>query len=315
LESVSPERIRDELFRILEGQNPAGCIRALDLLGALEVILPELSVMKGVSQPAPHQQDVWGHVMTILGTLESVLAILDNGSHMEAGENLLNGLLSMRIGRYRNEISAQLCSHLAGQRTLRGLLFLAALYHNVAKPHTQNIDEEGQLRFWDHDQQGAEIAGERARHLALSNEEITRLETIIRNHMRILFHINRLEKDGKLPSRRAIYRFFHDAGQAGVDLCLLALADIRATYQLTLSKETWEVALEVVRLLLDNWYEKPFESVAPPPLLDGDDLMKECQLVQGPKIGELLEAIREAQAMGEVSTREQALALARSKLG
>lgn len=315
LAGVSAERVRDELFRILEGKNPSACLQALDMLGALAVILPELSAMKGVPQPAPHQQDVWGHVMTILSTLDSVLGILSQENQAGEGENLYDGLLKLRIGIYHKEISGQMGSLLAGARSQRGLLFLAALFHDVAKPQTRKVDEAGQLRFWDHDQQGAELVGERARLLALSNNEITRLQTIIRNHMRILFHISRLEKDGKSPSRRAIYRFFRDTGQAGVDLCLLALADLRATYGPTLPQKTWMAALDVTLLLLENWFEKPAESIAPPPLLDGNDLMAECHLEPGPRIGELLEAIREAQAMGEVSTREQAFALARKLLG
>jgi poly(A) polymerase len=194
------------------------------------------------------------------------------------------------------------------------LLFLAALYHDIGKPQTRKVDEQGQQRFWDHDQQGAEMAVKRARLLALSNEEVSRLETIIRNHMRILFHANRLLKDGKPPSRRAIYRFFRDSGPAGVDLCLLALADLRATYEHTLPQETWANVLDVVRLLLENWYEKPAESINPPCLVDGNELMEALDLQPGSKVGELLNVIREAQAIGEVQTREQAIIFARSKL-
>jgi hypothetical protein len=70
----------------------------------------------------------------------------------------------------------------------------------------------------------------------------------------------------------------------------------------------------VVRLMLENWFEKPAESITPPALVNGDDLMGELKLQPGRKIGELLEAIREAQAMGEVSTREEALELARKRM-
>jgi hypothetical protein len=132
--------------------------------------------------------------------------------------------------------------------------------------------------------------------------------------MRILFLTNSLLRDGKAPSRRAIYRFFRDTGVAGVDVCLLALADLRATYEETLPQETWAACLEVVRILLENWYEKPAESVVPPSLLDGDDLMRELDLQPGKQIGDLLEMIREAQAMGEVSTAGQALELARDRV-
>jgi putative nucleotidyltransferase with HDIG domain len=314
LVDISAERIRDELFRILEGRAPAACIRALDMLAALPLLLPELSSMKGVSQPSPHLHDVWEHTTALLGKLEAILDTLAPEPNPESSDDLFNGLLILRIGRYREEIAVHLSTPLTASRTQRGLLFLAALYHDIGKPQTRKVDEQGQQRFWDHDQQGAERAGERARLLALSNEEISRLETIIRNHMRILFHTNRLLKDGKPPSRRAIYRFFRDSGPAGVDLCLLALADLRATYEHTLPQETWATALDVVRLLLENWYEKPAESINPPYLVDGNELMEALDLQPGTKVGELLNAIREAQAIGDVQTHEQAIIFARSKL-
>ena len=315
LANISPERLRDELFRILDGREPSACMRALDLLGALERILPELAALKGLDQPAPHVHDGWAHTLAVLSHLDGILSALGPQYDPDKAADLLNGLLVLRIGRYREQLAAHFAEALTPNRSPRGLLFLAALYHDAAKPKTRQTDEEGQLRFWDHDQQGAEMAGARARTLALSNDEIQRLETIVRNHMRILFHINRLVKDGKPPSRRAVYRFFRDTGVSGVDVCLLALADMRATYEQSLPQEAWAACLDVVRTLLENWFEKPGESVAPPPLVDGDDLMRELNLQPGKKIGELLEAIREAQAMGEVSTREAALELARSKLG
>jgi poly(A) polymerase len=314
LAHVSVERLRDELFRMLDGALPATCIRALDLLGALDKVLPELSALKGVEQFPPHVHNVWEHTLSVAAHLESILELLSANYDPEIADDLFNGRLVMKIGRYRRQISEALAQPVTAERSLRSLLFLAAFYHDVAKPQTRMKDEQGQLRFWDHDLQGASVAASRARALALSNDEVQRLEKVIRNHMRILYHTNRLVTNKVTPSRRAIYRFFRDTEAAGVDVCLLALADIRATYEQTLPDETWTACLEVVRLLLDNWYERPTEAVTPPPILDGDDLMQELNLQPGKLIGELLEAIREAQAMGEVTTREQALALARKRI-
>ena len=67
-------------------------------------------------------------------------------------------------------------------------------------------------------------------------------------------------------------------------------------------------------MLLEAWYEKKDQQVSPPPLLDGTDLMRELSLQPGKLIGELLEAVREAQAMGEVTTQAQALEFARKRL-
>ena len=314
LGNISPERTRDELFRLLDGAQPAACLRALDLLGALDKVLPELSALKGVEQTAPHTHDVWEHTLATVSHLESVLAALAPDYNPDKASDLLNGLLVLRIGRYRQQISETFAAPLTADRSLRSLLFLAALYHDVAKPQMKKVDEVGQLRFWDHDQQGSEIAANRARALAMSKDEATRLETVIRNHMRILFHTNRLLREGKPPSRRAVHRFFRDTGPAGVDVCFLTLADMRATYEQTMPLETWAAALDVVRLMLENWFEKPAESIAPIPLVNGDDLMRELNLEPGKIIGELLEALREAQAVGTVSTQEEALCCAREYL-
>ena len=314
LGNVSSERLRDELFRILDGPQPAACLRALDLLGVLDRVLPELSTLKGVEQIPPHVHDVWDHTLAVVSYLESVLAALMPDTNPDKTNDLFKGLLELRIGRYRQQIGEYLSTPLAADRSLRGLLFLAALYHDVAKPQAKKVDEEGQLRFWGHDQQGAEIAAERARLLALSNDEIQRLETIIQNHMRIHFHTNRLMREGKPPSRRAVYRFFRDAGPAGVDICLLTLADLRATYEQTLPQETWAACLDVVRTMLAAWFEKREEQIAPPSLVDGNDLMRELSLQPGPLVGKLLEALREAQAVGTVTTHVEALSYAREYL-
>jgi poly(A) polymerase len=314
LDKPSPERLRDELFKMLEGRQPATAIRALDLLGALPHLLPELSALKGVEQPAPHQYDVWEHTLSALGHLESTLADLAPGYDAEQTSDLFTGLLSLRLGRYREKFAAHFKASINPDRSVRALLFFATLYHDTAKPQSRIIDDEGRTRFWSHDEAGAEIASKRAQAFNLSNDEVRRIKLIVRHHMRIHFHANRLLTQGKDPSRKAIYRFFRDSGEAGVDLVLLGLADTRATYATNLSQETWAACLEVARILLENYWEKPAETVAPPRLLNGDDLMRELDLQPGPQIGQLLESLREAQATGKVSTREQALTLAREQM-
>lgn len=314
LENVSPERLRDELFKMLAGKRPSACLRALDMLGALERVVPEIIAIKGVVQPPPHVHNVWEHSLSVTSHLEDILEVMAPKLDQNKAANLFDGLLSVWIGRYREQISRSMNTPITSDRPLKSLVFLAALYHDAAKPSTQKIDETNQLRFWDHDQVGAELIEKRASQMVLSNDELARLELIIRNHMRIVHHVNRLLNEGKPPSRRAIYRFFRDTGPAGVDICMLALADMRATYENTLPQETWTACLEVVRILLEAWFEKRDEKVYPKPLLDGNDLMRELTLSPGPLIGKLLENIQEAQAMGTVTTRKQAVDLAREKL-
>jgi poly(A) polymerase len=155
---------------------------------------------------------------------------------------------------------------------------------------------------------------QRARTFNLSNDEIERLRIIIKNHLRIHFFAGRLENEKQIPSRKAIYRFFRDCGEAGVDLVLLSLADVRATRAHALTIETWNTYLDVARLLLENYWERPQDVIAPPRLISGTELMNELGLKPGPLVGRLLETIRENQAAGKIENRDQALSFAREEM-
>jgi putative nucleotidyltransferase with HDIG domain len=310
LRSVSPERLRDELFRILDGPNPEACLRALDLLGALAEVLPELPRLKGVEQAAPHIFDAWDHTLGVVQKLGVVLDALRPDYDPDQAASLSLGLAVLRLGRYRQLINAHLNASLNIDRSLRPLLFLAALYHDIAKPQTRQVDELGRVRFFEHEQRGAELVSKRARALHLSNAEVERVTLIVRHHMRPLL----LAQAGDAPTPRAIYRFFRDAGPAGVDICLLSLADVLATYGAALPQAEWARHLNIVRGLLEAWWEHPEESVSPPAVVNGRDLMDVFGLSPGPQIGQLLEAIREAQAIGQVDSRDEALALAKQLL-
>lgn len=92
------------------------------------------------------------------------------------------------------------------------------------------------------------------------------------------------------------YTLFKVSGSGFVGVALLGLARGLAT----------DLIQELMQRYLD-----PEDPVAHPhPLLSGRDLIRDLQLRPGPQIGELLEAIQLAQAQGQVSNRDQALAWA-----
>jgi hypothetical protein len=114
-------------------------------------------------------------------------------------------------------------------------------------------------------------------------------------------------------SRRAVYRFFRDTGDAGVDVLLQALADHRATYPPDAEDDPWSHLMALVARMLSDYWQRPSARVMPAPLIDGYDVQRECGLRPGPQIGQLLETVREAQVSGDVRTREEALALVRER--
>ena len=99
-----------------------------------------------------------------------------------------------------------------------------------------------------------------------------------------------------------------------MDLVLLSLADFRGVRGPNLEQDAWVTYLDIARILLENYWERPEEIIAPPRLLDGHELMKELDLKPGPLVGQLLEAIRENQATGKIENREQAVAFAREEI-
>ncbi len=131
----------------------------------------------------------------------------------------------------------------------------------------RSLDENGRIRNFEHEIHGAEIAGQRAAALHLSNDEVERLKTIVLGHMRPLHLVNLPE----FASPKAIYRFFRGLGAAGIDICLLSMADTLATYGPALPDTLWVKTLETIRSLFNAYWESPVISVAPPPLLNGND--------------------------------------------
>ncbi len=310
LSQVSMERIRDELFRILAGSSPRLGLEIMDRIGALGLVLPEMIALKGVEQSAPHIYDVWTHTLAVANKLSAIFAALSHQYDADTTANLILGLVSLRLGRYRQALEEHLGEQLNPERSLRALLFFAALYHDCGKPASRQVDEQQRVRFFGHEQEGERLAVNRAQELRLSNLEIERVRLVVRHHMRP-FLLGQMEE---LPTRRAVYRFFRDTGAVGVDICILSLADMLATYGPTLKQVDWAHHLDVIRCLLEAWWEHPEEQVSPPALVNGHELMAKLEISPGPSIGQLLEAIRESQAVGMVNTREEALELARNMI-
>ena len=192
--------------------------------------------------------------------------------------------------------------------TRRLLLKLAALLHDIAKPQTRAIDAGGRMRFLGHTKEGAAIAVDILQRLRFSAKEVKLVEIMVRHHLRPT-QISQNE----LPTHRAIYRYFRDTEDAGIDVLFLSLADHLATKGQHLDLAEWQEHAKVVEYVLTRRFEQE-TLVIPPKLASGHDLINIFGMSPGPKIGEVLESVREAQAAGEVTTREEALAYIRDRL-
>ncbi len=303
LTQSSTERVRDELFQMLDTPRPWAAIDAAQRLGVLPYIIPETAAMQGVSQPPPHQYDLWQHTLHVVHNLDTITHVIQPERGDDLTANIQAGAVAFALSHLREKLQDHLAHTWPNKRSHHALLMLAALLHDVGKPAARVVDEEGKLHFWKHEHIGAEIAERRAHTLRLSKEETARLRAIVRHHMRPHW----LSDDPKL-TRRAIYRFWRATGQAGVDVCLLAMADYLATYGTTLDTQAWTHYLETIQTLLEAYLLRKESEVAPPPLLDGRQLIAHFGLSPGPQIGKILASLQEAQVTGEIRSTEEALA-------
>ena len=280
---VAAERVRDELTRLLRLPRTAPAVVQADAWGLVTALFPETGPMRAATQSAPHRFTVWDHSLRALAALDTLLGDL--------------GLLAPHDGRIAGHLEAPL----GGALTRREVLRLAVLLHDVAKPETRSVDPDGRVRFTGHDRLGAERAEAIAARLAWPGRAREVLGRLVRQHLRPM-HLGQL--DSITP--RARYRFFRDLGDEVPDLVCLTIADAAGTD----GRPPDRVYRGDTRALLESLLAGQGEAAraaAAAPLVRGEDVMAAFGLPPGPAVGRLLARAREAQALGLVATREEAL--------
>jgi poly(A) polymerase len=296
---VPGERVREELFRLLKLPGAAGHLRYLDSLGLLPALIPELAEGKGVEQPTAHFWDVFDHSLQTVATIEFLI----RESDWEYGNEDM-----LATAPWSDTIDGHLSREVSSGSNHRVLLKLGALLHDVAKPMTKSVDETGRARFLGHTQQGAALTAAILERMRFSSRETKLVEALVYHHLRPVQMSN-----GEVPTQRAIYRYFRDTGEAGIDILLLALADYLASRGPLVSIDEWRRHCQLMDYILAEHARQQAKTL-PVKLLDGHDIMQTFDLAPGPLIGELLALVNEAYASGELGTREEALGLVRGEL-
>jgi len=298
--TVSGERLREELLRILALPGACEHVRYLDKVSLLTAIIPELQEIKFVEQPKEHYWDVFNHSVEMVATVEFVLR--DQGWQY-ASEDLL------AMMPWTDTIQRHFDEKLSAESTRRTMMKLGALLHDIAKPQTKTVTDAGRTRFIGHTKQGAAAAVDILTRLRFSGKEIDYIESLVYNHLRPV----QMANEG-MPTNKAIYRYFRDTRDAGIDILYFALADYLAMRGPHIDMQEWQQHNTLVSHILSEHYRQESQ-VLPVSLLDGNDLMTLFNLSPGPVIGKLLVYVREAHVNGEIRSRDDAIALVRKKLG
>jgi poly(A) polymerase len=282
------ERQLAELRGIVAGPDPVRGVSMMDELGATPAVLPELEALRGVEQNPYHHLDVHGH------TLE----VLTRAVELEADPGAV-------LGDVGPEVAALLAEPLADELTRSGGLRFAALFHDLGKPRTRSVAPNGRVLFIGHDEAGVEIIRSICGRLRASRRLTTYLDSLTRNHLRLGFLVH----DRPL-SRRQVYEYLVATAPETVDVTLLTVADRLATQGPRTRSDAIEAHLELARGMIAEGLEWR-QSGPPAPPIRGDELAAELGIEPGPELGLALSEIEVAQFAGEVTSRDDAIALAR----
>jgi poly(A) polymerase len=258
LSIVSAERVRDELDKLLVVAEPADGLWFLVETGLIDQFLPELPAMRLEQDPIHRHKDVLAHTIAVIGNV----APLDH----EGRPN--------RITR------------------------LAALFHDIGKPRTRAIGENG-VSFHHHEVVGARMTRDRMRALKYSNDDVETVSKLVYLHLR--FHTYQM---GWTDS--AVRRFVRDAGPLLDELIELTRCDCTTRNQrkaAELARRMDELEERVAALR----EQEELASIRPD--LNGEQIMATLGIGPGRAIGEavafLLELRLDEGPLGEEEARQR----------
>jgi tRNA nucleotidyltransferase/poly(A) polymerase len=289
---VAAERVFAELKRVVAAERVLEGLGLMDRLGLTPHVLPELSDLRGVEQNRYHHLDVHDHTLEVLAA--TVALERDPGAVLGA--------------ELAEPIRAFLAQPLADELTRGTALRFGALLHDVAKPETQAFHEDGSiLGFPGHADLGATRSRDALARLRASEKLRAHVAALARHHLGLGYLVHKAPLD-----RRTIHRYLVKTAPVEVDVSLLSIADRLATRGRK-ADEAIAKHLEIARVVLPAALDYA-AFTAQPPLVRGDELARELGIRPGPRLGELLASLAEARFAGEIDSREDAIALARTLL-
>jgi len=271
--SLPGERIKTELDQILLSPKPAVGMKFLYESNMLLTLFSEFKGLENLGQNEHHHLNVLSHTLLMVEKISWA---------------------SEWVTQNHQEVSFTQEDQLS--------LYYAALFHDIGKQDTFSEDKGGKVHFYHHESFSI-IAAERImERLRFANQMKNKILHLIKNHMRIL----NLSLETK---ETALKRLVHHIGDETPLLVLLTLADKEASRGI-LSIQIDEVVEKHCLRILELLKEK--DIIHPPPLVTGHDVMA-LGYLQGPRVGQILNIIRQKQVEGEIKNREEALRVLKEK--
>ena len=310
--SVSVERVRVELWKLLASSRPDNAISELHALGLLAHLLPEVKAMRGIAQSPRHHLDAYDHSLLTVRYAAELRDWLRGGPQPE------EATLCQTLAPWTDALRAHFSEEIAVGHDRAGWLVWHALFHDTGKgaDRATAIEKEvEQPRQTGHHKRSARIAESRLTHFRFSRREVVLAERVATMHGHPLELYRALSEPARTIPPRAAFRFFRDVGSVtggslpcdGLDVTLQAISDRQAT---GLERgEAWGSFLTAMESILAFAFTRTADSRMTP-LVDGHTLMQHLGLQRGPAVGAILRELAEAQAAGDLENAEEALRLA-----
>ena len=280
IKKISRERVRDELFKMLECKESHRFLEELCRIKLLEAIVPETKFLD-------REKGLLKHSILTVKFLEY---LLDRKNLAKVWSDSLAKDTIFEISKSTAQISDT------------ALLKFLCLFHDIGKPFTKK-KKGNKLTFICHDSVGAEILEKIAIGLRLSNKQTKMLKALTKSHMRAHYLVNL-----KTITKRAEVRFTRDIGEETPLLLLFTVADFLSTSK-ELKKLSFKQNRSATKKIISSYFKfkkaKKFTR-----FINGHDLINKFKMKQGPKIGKVLDELELAQREGKIETRKEGLMFA-----
>lgn len=282
LGAVSGERIRDELFKCLAVANFDVASRLLSDFGVLD----QLRLLTFGVDPA--EPNFLEEEVEKLATMTGMKNESDDG-RLETWESLDSELSHLHA------YQSMLDEPLQGGRKRRHLLVLCSILLHIHPAF--DAEESRTIKL-----QPEKFAEQISRSLLIGQKEKAYFKAVSGGFNRLA------ELSTREPAKLDYYRFFREFGPHGLDSALLALVETQTSMPLL------HFSPQICREIVKTWFTEQEQTVDPPRLVDGNLLQSELAISPGSQVGTLLEAIREQQVLGNISSTEDAITFARENL-
>jgi len=243
-------------------KNVGKTLEVMNELGVLSAFMPEFKDLVGFFQPGVyHCYTADEHTLIALKNLENL-----------SFENSQLGKMFRSLNR-------------------KDILYLAVLFHDIAKPQTKKFVEGTGWTFHGHEELGARMMKPLFKKLKLPMHKLEYVEKLVRLHLRPI------ALAGEEVTDSAIRRLIVSAGEDLEDLITLCRADITSKNPRKKSKylENYERVMKKVWEVEEKDKLRAFQSP-----VRGEVIMKVCNLKPSKKVGEIKKAIEEAILDGKI---------------